>query len=58
MFLTKHYGVVRRRYGYDTHVHIIQQLVFIEIHDDSKQAPRVHFFFNLNSNELSQMIQF
>jgi len=49
-------AVMRRKYYYDTH--IIQQLVFIEIYHDSKQTPHVHFFFNLNSNKLRQMIQF
>lgn len=57
MFLTKYYGVLRRRY--EKYPHIIQQFVFIEIHHDTKPgAPRVHLFFNLNSNELRRMIQF
>jgi len=41
MFLTKHNGVLRRRY--EKYSHIIQQLVFIEIHHDTK--PDASFIF-------------
>lgn len=51
------HGVLRRRY--EKYSQIIQQLVFIKIHYDTKPgAPRVHLSFNLNSNELRRMIQF
>lgn len=44
MHPTKYHGVWRRRY--EKYPHIVQQLVFIEIHQDTKPGvPRVHLFF-------------